>query len=136
MSIKIYVYMLKAIKRVYNIVRHKARDFSVSKKRSPRWGAISKEFLKNHPECAICGSKNKLNVHHIKPFHLYPELELDPSNFITLCMGKSECHLAFGHGDNFSCFCPNIRDYVNEYKSGEISLNDLAKIAKDQRLSN
>ena len=43
-------------------------------------------------------------MHHIKPFHLYPQLELDPNNLITLCRSKYwrfDCHLAVGHGGSF-----------------------------------
>ena len=29
-------------------------------------------------------AKKKLNVHHVKPFHLYPQLELDENNLITV----------------------------------------------------
>jgi len=37
-----------------------------------------------------------MQVHHIKPFKLYPELELDPDNLLTLC-NKTECHQEKGH---------------------------------------
>lgn len=39
-------------------------------------------------------------MHHIEPFHVAPELELDPANLITLCESKRNgvtCHLWFGH---------------------------------------
>ena len=52
----------------------------------------------------MCGGKVKLEVHHKKPFHIHPELELDPTNFITLCeadKGGVNCHLLFGHLGNF-----------------------------------
>ncbi|MBR2553398.1 MAG: HNH endonuclease [Aeriscardovia sp.] len=39
--------------------------------------------------CKRCGGRECLEVHHIKPFALYPDLRLDPTNAITLC---HECH--------------------------------------------
>ncbi len=35
-----------------------------------------------------------LNVHHCRPFHLHPDLELNPANLITLCRNH---HLWWGH---------------------------------------
>lgn len=73
-------------------------------KRSSKWNKVRKEHLKNNPTCALCGGTKKLNVHHIRPFHVHPELELEPSNLITLCEDKGEgiyCHLFFGHLGNY-----------------------------------
>ena len=75
-----------------------------SPSRSPQWGSVRARHLILHPLCAVCEGKENLNVHHIKPFHLHPELELDPSNLITLCeSGKKglNCHLLIGHLGNF-----------------------------------
>ena len=75
-----------------------------SAQRSPQWEQVRKAYLKDHPTCVICGTSKDLQVHHIKPFHLYPELELDPSNLITLCTSKYweiNCHLIAGHAGNF-----------------------------------
>ena len=63
--------------------------------RSPKWQSVRKEHIKNNPCCIACGRDKKLEVHHIKPVHLFPELELDPSNLVTLC--ADPCHLLFGH---------------------------------------
>lgn len=127
--------MIKTFKRAYNLLRAKTRDVGISTKRSPQWRHIQQDFLSRNPVCAICGSKEKLNVHHKKPFHLHPELELDESNLITLCMSKKECHLLIGHGDNFSCFCPNLDTYVKEYERGEKTFEELCITAKKERVS-
>ncbi len=50
-----------------------------------------------------------MNVHHMKPFHLDPPLELDPTNLISLCMGKFECHIRIGHGDDFKAYNPSVQ---------------------------
>jgi 5-methylcytosine-specific restriction protein A len=63
--------------------------------RSPKWNSVRKKHLENNPKCAACGKDKKLEVHHIKPVHKYPDLELDPSNLMTLC--ADPCHLVFGH---------------------------------------
>lgn len=72
-------------------------------KRSSHWESVRKIWLFLNGECAACGSKEKLQVHHIKPFHIDPSLELDYNNFITLCEKKGglECHLHIGHHGNF-----------------------------------
>jgi 5-methylcytosine-specific restriction protein A len=77
--------------------------------RSVRWPAVRRAHLKAHPTCAACGGRARLNVHHLRPFHLYPELELDPENLLTLCEGgvaATNCHLLFGHGGNWSRYNP------------------------------
>jgi hypothetical protein len=62
--------------------------------RSPKWPALQRNHLKLHPKCEACETTLGLNVHHVKPFHLYPELELDPKNLITLCRDH---HFSIGH---------------------------------------
>ncbi len=54
-------------------------------KRSGHWPTVRKDYLKDHPNCAVCSGNKKCEVHHKKPFHTHPELELEPTNFITLC---------------------------------------------------
>ncbi len=79
--------------------------------RSSQWPKVREAHLHNHPTCALCGGIRKLEVHHIRPFHLHPDLELDPSNFITLCEDDDDgmnCHLAGGHLGNFKSWNVNI----------------------------
>lgn len=83
-------------------------DKEQGSKRSSKWPAVRKKFLANNPACAVCGATNgKREVHHIRPFHLHPNLELDSSNFITLCENKNDginCHLSFGHLGSFKSY--------------------------------
>jgi 5-methylcytosine-specific restriction enzyme A len=74
--------------------------------RSPKWINVRKEHLKNYPLCAACGKDSKLEVHHKIPVHISPELELDPSNLITLC--ADPCHIIFGHLMNFKSYNKNV----------------------------
>lgn len=83
--------------------------------RSPKWQNVRKEHLENNPTCAVCGRNKKLEVHHIKPVHMFPELELDPSNLITLC--ADPCHLTFGHLFDFKSWNTNIMNDSNTYLS-------------------
>lgn len=94
--------MLKKIRYIGSVVREKLK----SNRRSSKWDETRDAFIKSNPLCAACGSTKKLQVHHIQPFHLHPELELDLNNLITLCMDINECHLKIGHGGSFSCYNP------------------------------
>jgi len=100
--------MLKFFTHVINTVRNATRDLSTGGKRSSRWPSVERAFRAAHPTCAACGSKEKIQVHHKQPFHLFPALELDPANLISLCMGPNECHLAIGHGNYFKAWNPNV----------------------------
>ena len=82
-------------------------------KRSPKWPTVEKKHIKKNPTCAACGGTLHLNVHHKKPFHLFPELELESTNLITLCMdGDKDCHIKLGHGGNFKAYNPNVEEDV------------------------
>lgn len=77
------------------------------KPRSPEWPHVRAEHLKKEPACRACGTKDALQVHHIKPFHLHPDLELDPSNLVTLCEKPGHyCHFRIGHFLNWTNFNP------------------------------
>jgi 5-methylcytosine-specific restriction protein A len=79
--------------------------------RSPEWPRVAREHLLREPACVTCGYKGQgLQVHHIKPFHLYPKLELDPNNLITLCEIKGrDHHLLIGHLDDWASYNVNVR---------------------------
>lgn len=87
--------------------------------RSKDWPKVRKAFLEKNNFCNCCGGRNKLEVHHIKPFHLYPELELEESNLITLCEDGSDglvCHLAIGHLGSYKSYNLKVREdseYLN-----------------------
>jgi hypothetical protein len=128
--------MIKTIQHGINLLRHSLRDVGTGVKRSSHWPTVEKQFLKEHPTCAACGGKKRLNVHHIRAFHLFPELELDPNNLITLCMSKLECHLKLGHGSDFRAYCLDVRKYAAESLAHPEKFNDLVKRALDNRKVN
>ena len=79
--------------------------------RSKMWPKVRKEYLKKHPKCFVCLGTKKITVHHRRPFHTHPELELDFKNFLTLCENDKNginCHLAFGHLGNFKSWNENV----------------------------
>jgi len=120
--------MLKALFTAFN-----DRLNGILKKRSSEWPKVEKEFRVKHPVCEACGSSKNLNVHHKKPFHLYPELELEPSNLITLCMDK-ECHLKLGHGGDWKAYNPHVVEDVDKVKKDINMLAEAAQHAEKSRL--
>ncbi|HET8843661.1 MAG TPA: HNH endonuclease signature motif containing protein [Ktedonobacteraceae bacterium] len=87
------------------------------KDRSPEWDRVAHEHLAHEPGCRVCGHTGQgLQVHHIKPFHLFPELELDPNNLITLCELKGrDHHLLIGHLDDWESYNLAVRKDVDRY---------------------
>lgn len=81
--------------------------------RSPEWRKVRAEHLKKFPRCALCGGNKVIEVHHKKSFHQNPELELNPSNLITLCEeGKNGivCHRAIGHLGSYQSINVNVEE--------------------------
>ena len=103
--------------------------------RSPKWPATQKRHLKKFPTCAVCNGTEHLNVHHKRPFHLFPELELEKTNLITLCMdGDKDCHIKLGHGGNFKAYNPDVEEHVAIVNADFTLLEEYAKKAKKNRL--
>lgn len=73
-------------------------------RRSPEWKDTKTKHLKQYPACAVCGCTKNVEVHHIIPFHIAPDMELNPDNLLTLCECKKygiNCHLLIGHLGNY-----------------------------------
>lgn len=90
--------------------------------RSSSWASVRRNFVESNPDCAACGSTQNLNVHHIKPFHSHPELELDPGNLITLCRKH---HFQVGHDPDgpwepkrpsWKAFNPRVREHCEKIR--------------------
>lgn len=86
--------------------------------RSPQWQTLRKYYLISNPRCEACGARIDLEVHHIKPFHLFPEHELNWGNLITLC---SRHHFELGHKGNW-------KDYNLEVKEDSKKIKDSNKV--------
>jgi len=125
--------MIKATKHLYRVLHSKLRERKKSKKRSSHWNETRDAFLKGHPSCAACGGKEHLQVHHIKPFHLYPQLELEEANLLSLCMGGYECHLRIGHGDDFQSYNPKVDKHVLILVASPTSRPEVERVARAVR---
>ena len=90
----------------------------VPTKRSPQWQTVRWKHFIIEPRCQFCGSTLNPECHHIQPFHKHPELELEPSNLITLCEDKAMCHLKRGH--------------LGSYKNSNVTIRE--ECAMQQRL--
>lgn len=70
-----------------------------------KWRKVRKEFVKSQPVCQMCGRQDHLEVHHALPWALAPHLRYDQQNLVTLC---SDCHLRFGHLNNWRDYNPRV----------------------------
>jgi hypothetical protein len=116
---------MKLFKIVHGVIRESLKN----RRRSPEWKKVRRTHLASFPECAACGGKRLLQVHHIEPFHLDPELELDSRNLITLCMGQL-CHIELGHGDDFKAFNPSIINHAQLVRLSPHKRPIVVKLAK------
>lgn len=108
---------MRILKNIKDICQGKAR---VGNFRSTKWTQVRKKFLESNPKCAVCGNIKKLEVHHKKPFHKHPELELNESNLITLCESKKNgvtCHLLFGHLGNYKSINTRVDEDVKTWNN-------------------
>lgn len=83
--------------------------------RSSKWPRVREDFLRRNPCCLACGRAKNLEVHHIRPFHLNPELELDPRNLVPLC--AEPCHLVHGHLMSWVRHNPDVVEHCNRYRA-------------------
>lgn len=79
--------------------------------RSSQWHKVRTAHLAAEPWCALCGTEDDLEVHHLVPFHVAPELELAETNLCTLCR---HCHLEAGHLGNFTNSFPELRAEIGD----------------------
>jgi len=63
-------------------------------RRAGGWSAFRRQFMQMRPICEVCGRKRGLEAHHVIPFHVAPDLELEIHNLVALCR---RCHLLIGH---------------------------------------
>ena len=80
-------------------------------RRSSAWRNVRADYLAEHPACELCGDeRRRVEVHHVIPFHVAPDLELDHENLISLCNGARGCHLLFGHLRNYQSTNLSVRE--------------------------
>jgi hypothetical protein len=94
------------------------RILALAAPRSPHWPSVRREHLDRDPVCNVCSGTEHLNVHHVRPFHLFPELELEQSNLITLCeRPPHNCHFLFGHLWSWAAWNPRVREDAAEWRN-------------------
>lgn len=103
--------------------------------RSSQWHAVREKHLKANPTCAACGTSDHLEVHHEKPFHLYPQLELVEHNLITLCESPAHnCHLIFGHLLSWRSWNPLVRgdatNWAQRFRMRPVVADEDVKVAE------
>lgn len=94
---------------------------------------MRRAWLKSNPECAACGTRLLVEVHHVCPFEHDPSKELDDTNFISLCHFRA-CHLLIGHGDSFHFYAPRVRELARQVRVGRKTRKEAAELAKEERL--
>lgn len=95
---------MSILQRMVDVAKGK---IPVGMPRSSKWPSVRAAHLATHPTCEVCGGTASLEVHHMLPFHLFPNGELDPSNLVTLCEANKNgvnCHLFIGHLGNFKSY--------------------------------
>lgn len=84
-----------------------------SRPRSSQWPRVRREHLRRYPRCAACDRHQDLEVHHIIAYSDRPDLELEPSNLITLC--ADPCHIVHGHLMSWTRINPRVRQDTDAY---------------------
>lgn len=65
--------------------------------RSPQWPTVRRKFLEGKV-CAACGGTEQLEAHHLVPFSVDRNRELNPENLLALCEHPARlCHFRVGH---------------------------------------
>jgi 5-methylcytosine-specific restriction protein A len=81
------------------------RTFGAS--RSPRWASFRREHIKD--KCEVCRKGHFLELHHIKPYHLFPEEETNSDNVVTVCRS---CHFSWCHFFSWKKFNSQIKSDI------------------------
>jgi hypothetical protein len=89
-------------------------------RRSSQWPAFLKAFLKEHPACKGCRTSHKVTAHHIIPFYLRPDLELDKNNLVTVCR---YCHFTFGHLNDWCSHNPTVLEDLSDHMARVLRRN-------------
>lgn len=96
--------------------------------RSPHWPAVRAAHLEIEPECQACGGIDALEVHHVRPHHVHPELELEQDNLVTLCEHPGRnCHFVFGHAHHWHGWNDHVRRDVAVFREREKASEQHAK---------
>ncbi|MDT0739728.1 zinc-ribbon domain-containing protein [Staphylococcus chromogenes] len=60
-----------------------------------------KVYKRDWYKCKICGSKKKINAHHLNSYHAFPDERFDVDNGVTLCTEHhKDFHRKYGNKNN------------------------------------
>lgn len=66
---------------------------------------------KENTFCAFCGTRKKIQIHHIIPVSVDDTLADRQDNMIALC---HRCHFTVGHGNNYKSFMINVKQLCKD----------------------
>lgn len=84
--------------------------------RSSAWAKTRAEYLKQFPNCQVCGKKGSFlkptEVHHCVPFSQDKSLELSFDNFISVCR---EHHFFVCHLNSWKSWNKDVKENSEEW---------------------
>lgn len=98
---------------IYETIYTGGEATQVEVKRSSYWQTTRNQVVLANPFCLVCKISKNLQVHHLKPFHLWHELELDLSNLFVLCR---EHHHSVGHLYDWKSYNPEFLRDLKRFK--------------------
>ena len=84
------------------------------------YAKLSRKWKIDVVECAWCDSTAKLEVHHLWPQHVRPDLAHDTNNMIVLCR---RCHFCIGHRCNFKRVVTNVVEMIDVGRGEQCETN-------------
>lgn len=91
--------------------RNREARVSILSKRGWDVNKACRDHVKKEPACQWCGRTDQPQAHHVLPVWYDASKAADPSNFITLCGTRRQCHFIVGHNGDFARrFVPNVRE--------------------------
>ena len=88
-------------------------------------------FARDGFKCIRCGSREKIEAHHIKPWATHPNLRYVQSNAATLC---KSCHtLVTGKEDQYEA---ELQDLVNQKYHNKRKIVDVKKKSQGYQWQN
>lgn len=104
----IFEWLIDTLSYWKSSIEKKVVELSLGAARSPLWNNTKREFAKLHEKvCPICGTRKRIELHHIFPFHLFSHLENDFKNLMWFCR---DCHYRFAHLFSWRSYNFNIRE--------------------------
>ena len=100
--------------KILQWLKDRFRNVPFGALRSNQWPELRREFLQYNPLCAVCEKNRRIELHHIFPFYIRPDLELSKNNLIQLCR---EHHFLFGHLLDFKKFNLQVRKDAKEWNN-------------------